>query len=123
MRPCVPIGIMSGSWHFAGKSRGVMVVGEMVAANAQCLSDPFLGTKGVPLEVGAPCLQAPGETTMGVGAKAHFCAINDTHAQWKPFQMAVRKVKELAPKWRGMATKMKTFRGTILAAAMRFAAI
>ena len=28
--------------------------------------DPFLGTGGVPLVVGAPCLQAPGETTMGV---------------------------------------------------------
>ena len=28
--------------------------------------DPFLGTGGVPLAVGAPCLQAPGETTMGV---------------------------------------------------------
>lgn len=159
--------------------------------------DPFLGTQGVPLEVGSPCLQAPGEATMGVswavsglakgvveyadnpkmrgakvaksgsyglvpidvdalqvrltglkpatkywyrtvttpfidypdiydaklgepivsgvhsfttlgaGAKAHFCAINDTHARWKPFQLAVRKVKELSPSavvWNGDAT-------------------
>ena len=159
--------------------------------------DPFLGTRGVPLEIGSPCLQSPGETTMGVswavsglakgvveyadnpemrdakvvksggyglvpidvgalqvrltglkpatkyyyrtitipftdysniyyaklgdpvvsgvhsfttlgeGAKAHFCVINDTHAQWKPFQMAVRKVKELSPSaviWNGDAT-------------------
>ena len=29
-------------------------------------SDPFLGTGGVPLVVGEPCLQAPGETTMGI---------------------------------------------------------
>ena len=29
-------------------------------------ADPFKGTQGVPLKVGAPCLQAPGETTMGV---------------------------------------------------------
>ena len=28
--------------------------------------DPFKGTQGVPLKVGAPCLQAPAETTMGV---------------------------------------------------------
>ena len=28
--------------------------------------DPILGTGDVPLMVGAPCLQAPGETTMGV---------------------------------------------------------
>ena len=31
--------------------------------------DPFHGTGGVPLEVGFPCLQAPGETTMGVSWK------------------------------------------------------
>ena len=46
-------------------------------------------------------------TTMGAGAAAHFCVINDTHARWKPFQMAVRKVKELAPSavvWNGDAT-------------------
>lgn len=29
-------------------------------------ADPFKGTKGVPLKVGSPCLQAPGATTMGV---------------------------------------------------------
>ena len=167
------------------------------AAESPCVRDPFLGTQGVPLEVGSPCLQAPGETTMGVSwavsglakgvveyadnpemsgattvrsggyglvpidvnalqvrltglkpatkywyrtittpftdyaniydaklgepivsevhsfttlgaaAKAHFCVINDTHAQFKPFQMAVRKVKELSPSvciWNGDAT-------------------
>ena len=160
-------------------------------------ADPFLGTQGVPLKVGFPCLQAPGETTMGVSwrvsglakgvvevadnpefrnshfvksggyglvpidvsvlqvrleglkpatrycyrtittpftdyqniydaklgepivsethsfatfganAAAHFCVINDTHAQWKPFEMAVAKAKALAPSaivWNGDAT-------------------
>ena len=159
--------------------------------------DPFLGTQGVPLKVGFPCLQAPAETTMGVswrisglakgvveladnpefrnarfvksggyglvpidvsalqvrleglkpatrywyrtittpftdyrniydaklgepivsatysfttlGAKAaaHFCVINDTHAQWKPFEMVVVKAKALTPSaivWNGDAT-------------------
>lgn len=170
---------------------------QTVAAEAPRERDPFLGTGGAPLKVGSPCLQAPGETTMGVswavsglakgvveyadnpemrgakivksggyglvpidvnaiqvrltglkpavkyyyrtittpftdysniydaklgepvvsgvhsfttpgaGATAHFCVINDTHAQWKPFQMAVRKVKELSPSvvvWNGDAT-------------------
>ena len=160
-------------------------------------ADPFLGTRGSPLEVGSPCIQAPGETTMGVSwavsglskgvveyadnpdmrdvktvksggfglvpidvnalqvrltglkpatkywyrtvttpftdyaniydaklgdpivsavhsfttlgvdAKAHFCMICDTHVQFKPFQMIVQKVKELAPSavvWNGDAT-------------------
>ena len=160
-------------------------------------ADPFLGTQGVPLEVGSPCLQAPGETTMGVSwsvsglskgvveyadnpemrdarsvrgggyglvpidvsalqvrltglkpatrywyrtittpftdykniydaklgepiisavhsfttlgaaARAHFCVINDTHANWKSYQMIARKLKELAPTavvWNGDAT-------------------
>ena len=167
------------------------------SGNQPAGGDPFLGTRGSPFKAGSPCLQAPGETTMGVswavsglskgvveyadnpdmrgakavkgggfglvpidvnalqvrltglkpatkywyrtvttpftdysniydaklgepvvsgvhsfttlgeGAKAHFCAINDTHANWKPFQMAVRKVKELAPAavvWNGDAT-------------------
>ena len=165
--------------------------------NQPAEADPFLGTRGLPLEVGSPCLQAPGETTMGVSwavsglskgvveyadnpdmrdaktvksggfglvpidvsalqvrltglkpatkywyrtvttpftdyaniydaklgdpivsavhsfttlgvdAKAHFCMICDTHVQFKPFQMIVQKVKELAPSavvWNGDAT-------------------
>ena len=58
--------------------RGFMAVGGALAASAAFAdndiavtpptppADPFLGTGGVPLAVGAPCLQAPGETTMGV---------------------------------------------------------
>ena len=188
--------------------RGFLAAGgaAMVAGYAQAAApakaaakpvDPFKGTQGVPLEVGFPCLQAPGESTMGVSwavnglskgvveisenpdmsnsrivksggyglvpidvaalnvrlenlkpgtkyyyrtittpftdyqniyaaklgepvvsavhsfttmgaaAKGHFCVINDTHAQWKPFEMAVKKVKELKPTvlvWNGDAT-------------------
>ncbi len=164
---------------------------------SQATLDPFLGTQGAPFTVGAPCLQAPGETTMGVSwsvsglskgvveyadnpemngaktvkgggyglvpidvsalqvrltglrpatkywyrtvttpftdykniydaklgepvvsdvhsfttmgaaAKAHFCAINDTHARWKSFQLVAGKIKELSPSvvlWNGDAT-------------------
>ena len=39
---------------------------QTVAAEAPRERDPFLGTGGAPLKVGSPCLQAPGETTMGV---------------------------------------------------------
>ena len=159
--------------------------------------DPFLGTGGVPLKVGHPNLQAPGETTMGVSwrvsglsrgeveiadnpafagsrfvkaggfglvpidvtalqvrleglkpstryyyrtvttpftdyaniydaklgepivgathsfttlgpsTRAHFCMMSDTHAQWKPFALITRKLKELRPAaivWNGDAT-------------------
>ena len=46
-------------------------------------------------------------TTMGADARAHFCVINDTHANWRSFQMVVEKVKELSPMvviWNGDAT-------------------
>lgn len=46
-------------------------------------------------------------TTLGVGAASHFCMMSDTHAQWKPFEMIVRKLKELKPAavvWNGDAT-------------------
>ena len=46
-------------------------------------------------------------TTFGAKAAAHFCVINDTHAQWKPFEMVVAKAKALAPTaivWNGDAT-------------------
>ncbi len=183
----------------AGVAAGVGCVPGASAANAACpiKPDPFKGTQGAPLVVGPPCLQAPGETTMGVSwavnglskgvvelseypdladsrivksggyglvpidvsainvrlenlrpgtkyyyrtittpfidyqniynaklgesvispvysfttmgaaAKGHFCVINDTHGQWKPFELAVKKVKELKPSvlvWNGDAT-------------------
>ena len=46
-------------------------------------------------------------TTLGTRAAARFCMMSDTHAQWKPFGMIVKKVKELAPSvvvWNGDAT-------------------
>ena len=171
--------------------------GAETAAAPQLPTDPYKGTKGAPFAVGAPCLQAPAETTMGVSwavsglskgvvevsekpdmadaktfkaggyglvpidiasqnvrleglrpgtkyyyrtittpftdyeniykaklgepvvsfvhsfttmgadAPAHFCVINDTHAKWEPFQLCVKKVKELKPAvlvWNGDAT-------------------
>lgn len=177
---------------------GALVATTGVSATPQGTGvDPFWGTQGVPLEVGYPNLQAPGETTMGVswkvsglskgvveyadnpefknstfvksggyglvpidiaalevrleglkpatrywyrtittpftdyrniydaklgepivsavysfrtlgaGAPAHFCMMSDTHAQWKPFEMIVRKIKALSPAavvWNGDAT-------------------
>ena len=189
--------IAAGGAFAASAVHGKEAVPQMPAARMACGQDPFLGTHGVPLEVGAPCLQAPGETTMGVswavsglskgaveyadnpqmsgattmrsggyglvpidisalqvrltglkpatkywyrtittpftdyaniydaklgepiassihsfttlgaGAKAHFCMISDTHANWKSYQMIARKLKELAPSavvWNGDAT-------------------
>lgn len=46
-------------------------------------------------------------TTAGEKAKAHFCVINDTHAQWKAFGPVVEKLAALAPQcvvWNGDAT-------------------
>lgn len=45
------------------------VSGAVGQKEAPVIADPFLGTRGVPLQVGFPCLQAPGETTMGVSWK------------------------------------------------------
>ena len=44
--------------------------------------------------------------TLGASQRAHFCVINDTHAQWPQFKMVVDKVKELGPAaavWNGDA--------------------
>ncbi|MBR5964485.1 MAG: metallophosphoesterase [Bacteroidaceae bacterium] len=45
--------------------------------------------------------------TAGSRARAHFCVINDTHASWKPFGLAVEKIASLRPScvvWNGDAT-------------------
>ena len=46
-------------------------------------------------------------TTLGAGARAHFCVMNDTHANWPAFSMITEKMKELKPAaiiWNGDAT-------------------
>lgn len=48
-----------------GSGAFLAAAGASGTANAGT-ADPFKGTKGVPLRVGEPCLQAPAETTMGV---------------------------------------------------------
>ena len=54
-------GFLGGAAAFSATAASA---GEKPAA--QVPEDPFLGTHGVPLKVGFPNLQAPGETTMGV---------------------------------------------------------
>lgn len=52
-----------------------------------------------------PCIYS--FTTAGAKAQSSFCIINDTHARWKPFGMAVNKIAQLAPAcvvWNGDAT-------------------
>ena len=49
-------------------------------------------------------------TTAGSDVPAHFCVINDTHARWEPFGLAIDKVTELAPRcviWNGDATNVE----------------
>ena len=46
-------------------------------------------------------------TTAGARAESSFAVINDTHANWKPFEMVVGKVEEIDPAcvvWNGDAT-------------------
>ena len=48
--------------------------------------------------------------TAGEGAEAHFCVINDTHARWEPFGLAIEKIASLAPAcvvWNGDASNVE----------------
>ena len=42
--------------------------------------------------------------TAGEAAEAHFCVINDTHARWEPFGLAVEKIAVCAAISRGQKT-------------------
>ncbi len=45
-------------------------------------------------------------TTAGKKANSHFCVINDTHARWTPFGLAIDKIAEINPScviWNGDA--------------------
>ncbi|MBQ1672651.1 MAG: metallophosphoesterase [Bacteroidales bacterium] len=49
-------------------------------------------------------------TTAGAKGDAHFCVINDTHARWEPFGLAIEKIAELAPAcviWNGDACNVE----------------
>ena len=49
-------------------------------------------------------------TTAGKDASAHFCVINDTHASWRPFGLAIEKIAQLAPScviWNGDASNVE----------------
>ena len=48
--------------------------------------------------------------TAGEAAEAHFCVINDTHARWEPFGLAVEKIAACAPAcviWNGDASNVE----------------
>ncbi len=49
-------------------------------------------------------------TTAGAKGDAHFCVINDTHARWEPFGLAIEKIAELASAcviWNGDACNVE----------------
>ena len=49
-------------------------------------------------------------TTAGSRAPALFCVINDTHARWEPFGLAIEKIATLKPQcviWNGDATNVE----------------
>ncbi len=73
------------------------------------ITTPFIDYKNIyDAKLGEPIVsEIHSFTTMGAASAAHFCVINDTHAQWKSFEMCVGKVKELKPQvlvWNGDAT-------------------
>ena len=73
------------------------------------ITTPFTDYKSIyNAKLGEPIVsEAHSFTTLGAGAAAHFCVINDTHAKWEPFEMVVAKAKSLAPSaivWNGDAT-------------------
>ena len=73
------------------------------------VTTPFTDYRNIyDAKLGAPIVSKTYSfTTLGAGAKAHFCMMSDTHGQWKPFEMIAKKVKELSPAalvWNGDAT-------------------
>lgn len=63
------------------------------------ITTPFLDYQNIyDAKLGEPLISsAYSFTTLGTKADAHFCVMNDTHARWKSFEMAVKKIKALAP--------------------------
>ena len=63
------------------------------------ITTPFVDYQNIyDAKLGEPVVSATYTfTTLGADARAHFCMMTDTHAQWKPFGMIVKKIKELAP--------------------------
>jgi len=81
------------------------------------VTTPFTGYKNIyDAKLGEPIVsEIHSFVTPGPGATARFCMISDTHAQWKPYQMIAKKLKELAPSavvWNGDATNTTQEKGT-----------
>ena len=73
------------------------------------VTTPFTDYKNIyDAKLGAPVVgKVHSFTTLGAGAKTHFAVMNDTHAQWKAFDLVTKKMKELKPGvilWNGDAT-------------------
>ena len=71
---------------------------------------PFVDYKNAyEATLGAPVVSKTHSfTTLGAGARSHFCMMSDTHANWESFQLIVRKMKALRPAavvWNGDATQ------------------
>ena len=73
------------------------------------VTTPFTDYKNIyDAKLGAPVVgKVHSFTTLGAAAKTHFAVMNDTHAQWKAFDLVTKKMKELKPGvilWNGDAT-------------------
>ena len=70
-----------------------MTTGPAAAGKSASDSNPFLGTQGEPLKVGFPCLQAPGETTMGVSWRVSGLSRGEVEVADNPSFRNARLVK------------------------------
>ena len=73
------------------------------------ITTPFTDYKNIyDAKLGEPVVgKVHSFTTLGAAAKTHFAVMNDTHAQWKAFDLVTKKMKELKPGvilWNGDAT-------------------
>lgn len=73
------------------------------------ITTPFTDYKNIyDAKLGEPVVgKVHSFTTLGAAAKTHFAVMNDTHAQWKAFDLVTKKMKALKPGmiiWNGDAT-------------------
>ena len=73
------------------------------------VTTPFTNYRNIyDAKLGEPIVSAAYSfTTLGEAGRSHFCMMCDSHAQWKSFEMVVKKMKEIRPAaivWNGDAT-------------------
>jgi len=81
------------------------------------VTTPFTDYRNIyDAKLGAPVTGAVHSfVTLGAAAKTHFCVMNDTHAQWKAFELVTAKLKEIKPGaviWNGDATNTTQSKAT-----------